>query len=171
MSDRRIDIFKASGQYNAIQNVFLYFDQIIAGIPGPRKRDLTLPALQEIARNTVSVRRQHDFNEMTDSSLAEASQLIEKVLETRFDDQVRPRNNRLDWIRRVSGHVPKLKEWDFTYGTLDCAIQLARAFGPSTVSPKLRQTIQRLVFDSSDQHFRWKAVSKVNLVVSLAWLI
>lgn len=168
-------MFKASGQYNNIQNVFLYFDQIIAEIPGPRKRDLTLPALQEITRNTVSMRGQHNSDEIA-VALLEAAQLITKVLETRFDDQVRPRNNRLDWIRKVSGHVPKLKEWDFTYGTLDCAIQLARAFGPSTVSPStaspgLQQTIQRLVFDSSDQHFRWKAVGNMNLVVSLAWLI
>ncbi|KAL8796524.1 MAG: hypothetical protein Q9195_001198 [Heterodermia aff. obscurata] len=148
----------ASGQYNSIQHVFKYFDQIIAEIPGPRKRDLTLPALQEITRNTVSMRRQPDSDKITEA-LLEASQLIQKVLETRLDDQIKPRIDRLDWIYRVSGRVPQLRNWDFTYGTLDCAIQLARAFGPSTVSPGLQQTIQRLVFESSDEYFRWKGVS------------
>ena len=164
LSDGWTYVFKASGQYNSIQHVFTYFDQIIAEIPGPRKKDLTLPALQEITRNTVSMRGQNCSEEITDA-LLEASQLVQKVLETRFDDQIKPRNHRLDWIWRVSGQVPKLKNWDFTYGTLDCAIQLARAFGPSTVSLGLQQTIQRLVFESSDEYFRWKAVSTMRLVI------
>ena len=113
------------------------------------------------------MRRQHGSNEIA-GALLETSQLIQKVLETRLDDQVTPRNHRLDWIRRVSRHVPKLGNWDFTYGTLDCAIQLARAFGASTVSPGLRQTVQKRVFESPDQDFRWKAVRTMNLVMPLA---
>ena len=145
----------------------MYFDQIIAEIPGPRKRDLTLPALQEITRKAVSLRRQRGPEEIA-HTLIEASQLIQKVLETRLDDQITPRNSKSDWIRRVSGQVPKLGDWDFTYGTLDCAIQLSRAFGPGSLNPGLQDTIARLAFNSSDEYFRWKAVSNMNLVMSLA---
>ena len=170
MIDQWTYMFKASGQYNNIQNVLVYFDQIIAEIPGP-KRDLTLPALQEATRNSISIRRQHDSNRTTDG-LLEISQLIQKVLETLLDDQNMSRNNTLNLISKLPGHVPELKKLDFTYGTLDCAIQLARAFGPTSVSAGLQQTIQRLVFDcsdGSDQYFRWKAVSSMNLVLSLAY--
>ena len=147
----------------------MYFGQIIAGIPGPSKKDMTLPALQEIIRNAVSMRRQRDSEEIADT-LLEASHLIQRVLETCLDDQSTSRSNSSDWMREVSGYVPKLKEWDFTYGTLDCAIQLARAFSPSSLSPGLQRAIQRLVFDdSSDQYFRWQAVSNMNLVLSLAY--
>ena len=145
----------------------MYVDQIISEIPGPR-RDLTLPALQEVTRNTVSMRRQHGSKETADA-LLEASQLIQKVLETRLDDRIGSRNNEADWIRKISRRVPKLKGCDFKYGTLECAIQLAQAFGPNTVSQGLQQTIQRLIISPSEQYFRWKAVSIMSLVVSLAY--
>ena len=45
------------------------------------------------------------------------------------------------------------------YGLLDCTVQLAKAFGPGDAPLELRQTLQRLAYESNEEHFRWKAVS------------
>lgn len=144
--------------------MFIWIDQIIAEIPGPRRKDwITLPGLQEITRNTVSAHLQQDSNSLNDP-LVEASQLIRKALETRLDDSPASQNNRFDWILRVSRLVPKLNKWYFTYGLLDCAIQLGRTFGPRMVVLDLQQTLHRLAFESIEEHFRWKAVSHVDMI-------
>ncbi|KAL8830689.1 MAG: hypothetical protein Q9191_001294 [Dirinaria sp. TL-2023a] len=72
----------AGGQYNSLQSVFKYLDQIIAEIPNPRGKDVTLPTLQEIVRNTVTT-SQNDRDACVPD---EASRLLHSVFETRADN-------------------------------------------------------------------------------------
>ena len=88
-----------------------------------------------------------------------ASDLLGEALETRLDDSPAPRNDQWDWTWRVVRRVPVLNNWFFIYGLLDCTVQLANAFGPGNAPTALRQTLQKIAYESNEEHFRWKAVN------------
>lgn len=150
---------QASGQYNNLHNVFTWIDQIIAEIPRHQNKNVTLPGLQEITRNTISAHLYYESSTGT-SILTEAADLLQEALETRLDDAPRSPNNQWDRTRSFVRRVPELNTWYFMYGLLDCAIQLAQAFGPSRVPSGLRRALQRLAYTSTEEHFRWKAVGR-----------
>ncbi|KAG7005145.1 hypothetical protein G7Y79_00021g050120 [Physcia stellaris] len=149
----------ASGQYNNLQNVFVYFDQIIAGIPMPQReqRKITLPGIQEIVRNSISALKRHDSGDSGDV-LLEASVLLREALETRVHDAPVFSKSRLDWVLTLVHRTPRLNRGFVTLGLLDCAIQLSSQSGPDTVPSELQQTVQRLAFESKDWDIRWASI-------------
>lgn len=155
---------QASGQYNNLQNVFVYIDEIITAIPRARRKDITLPSLQEITRINVTASTTRDPTQSADveSNSLEASELLHEALQTRIDGTASTCNSQRDWPWRVIGRVPCLSKQFFAYGILDCAVQLSEGVGVSLTSQSLQNAVQRIVYESRDEHLRWKAVgSKV----------
>lgn len=143
--------------------MFTWIEQIIAEIPRPRNRTtttITLPGLQEITRFSVSSHSSYQPFNTVDLSIS-ASDLLQEALETRLDDSPAPPKSQWDWTWRVVRRLPVMNKWFFMYGLLDCTIQLAKAFGPANAPSALRQTLQRLAYESSEEHFRYKAVSNI----------
>lgn len=156
---------QASGQYNNLQNVFIYFDQIIAEIPTPQRkqRKITLPGLQEITRLSISALKRHG-SEGNKDVLLEASGLLREALETRLHDAPVLSKDRWDRARTVLHRTPQMNRGFVMLGLLDCAIQLSSQFGPDRIPLDLRQTVQRLAFKSPDGDIRWASVSQ-----GMAW--
>ena len=113
-----------------------------------------MPGLGEITRNTVTT---YEIDrDACDPD--EASKLLQSAFETRVDNTSVSANEHWDRVQAVVGRVPQLNKWFFTYGLFDCAIQLSQTLGPGLVASGLRRTLQRLAFESPEEHFRWKAI-------------
>ena len=147
----------ASGQYNSLQHVFKYLDQIIAEIPRLQsKTGVTLPGLQQITRYTVAAYRQ-DPN-LDNARLDDAANLILTALDAHLEDGNVSSSEQWDVLKRISRTMPRLTQWYFRYGLLDCAIQLGAVIGPSHIIPGLRRTVQQMAYTTSDEHLQWKAI-------------
>ena len=116
-----------------MQNVFGYWDAIIAEIPTPQilKREVTLPGIQEIVRNSISALERHD-PDYNAEVLLEASALLQEALETRFHDAPVSKS-RWDRARTVLHRTPQMNRGFVMLGLLDCAIQLSSQSGPDTI--------------------------------------
>ncbi len=54
---------------------------------------------------------------------------------------------------------PSFDKYFYLYGLLDCATQLGRVVDHDRTPQPLRERMERIVRDSKDDSFRWKAVS------------
>ncbi|KAL8704700.1 MAG: hypothetical protein Q9201_002162 [Fulgogasparrea decipioides] len=155
----------ASGQYNNLQAVFRYADDVIGLLPGRTDRYLNLPAIQELTRNAISVLAtadtgNHDVEELENVEMAtDVVNLVQELLRIHIRAIPSRRSDAWNWpLARFRRGPPLMNKWYFFYGLLDCAAQLARHLLPEQMPADLLGGLERLMNEADFEEFRWKVV-------------
>ncbi|KAL8896075.1 MAG: hypothetical protein Q9192_003280 [Flavoplaca navasiana] len=155
----------AGGQYNGLGSAFRYADEVIGLIPGRKSRYLNLPAIQELTRNATVVFAfaetiDNDEVDVEETQLAlQAGQLIQQLLRVHLQNIPSRRSTMWDWpLARLRRGPPRMDEWYFFYGLLDCLSQVARHVRHGQLSVELFAMLRQLMEDSEYEESRWKIV-------------
>ncbi|KAL8984109.1 MAG: hypothetical protein Q9205_001847 [Flavoplaca limonia] len=153
----------AGGQYNGLNAVFHYADQVIGLLPGRRNRYLNLPAIQELTRNAATVSslaetRDNDENDFEGIPTAiQVVHLIQELLKMHIQDIPSKRSSAWDWpLARLRRGPPLMDKWYFFYGLLDCISQVARHTRHGQLSVELFAMQKQLMEESEYEELRWK---------------
>ncbi|KAL8888602.1 MAG: hypothetical protein Q9215_003992 [Flavoplaca cf. flavocitrina] len=153
----------AGGQYNGLNAVFHYADQVIGLLPGRRNRYLNLPAIQELTRNAATVSslaetRDNDENDFEGIPTAiQVVHLIQELLKMHIQDIPSKRSSAWDWpLARLRRGPPLMDKWYFFYGLLDCVSQVARHTRHGQLSVELFAMQKQLMEESEYEELRWK---------------
>ncbi|KAL9030415.1 MAG: hypothetical protein Q9180_006909, partial [Flavoplaca navasiana] len=155
----------AGGQYNGLGSAFRYADEVIGLIPGRKSRYLNLPAIQELTRNATAVFSfaeiiDNDEVDVEETHLAlQVGQLIQQLLRVHIQNIPSKKSSMWDWpLARFRRGPPRMDQWYFFYGLLDCLRQVARHIRHGQLSVELFAMLRQLMEDSEYEESRWKIV-------------
>ncbi|KAL8876220.1 MAG: hypothetical protein Q9198_005547 [Flavoplaca austrocitrina] len=155
----------AGGQYNGLGSAFRYADEVIGLIPGRKSRYLNLPAIQELTRNATAVFSfaetiDNDEVDVEETQLAlQVGQLIQQLLRVHIQNIPSKKSSIWDWpLARFRRGPPRMDEWYFFYGLLDCLSQVARHIRHGQPFAELFAMLRQLMEDSEYEETRWKIV-------------
>ncbi|KAL8748491.1 MAG: hypothetical protein Q9184_007263 [Pyrenodesmia sp. 2 TL-2023] len=153
----------AGGQYNGLRSVFLHADEVIGLIPGRKSLHLNLPAIQEITRRATTLMNMANHAQLQVAvpgaveKVASDVKLVHGLLNAHFQRIPSKNSDPWNWpLARLRLGPRSMNKWNFFYGLLDCAAQLAHYHGPEQMSPTLLENLRQLLAESEFEEFRWK---------------